>query len=44
MKRFSACLTLALFLGAMTAFAGGGPLNTLVVVNRASRDSRALGA
>ncbi len=44
MKRFSACLTLALFLGAVTAFAGGGPLNTLVVVNRASRDSRALGA
>lgn len=34
----------AWLLAAGGAWAGGGPLNTLVVVNSASRDSRALGA
>ena len=37
------CLAALLFLPAL-AQAGGGPLNVLVVVNSASRDSRALGA
>ena len=35
---------LGLLLLAAPAFGGGGPLDTLVVVNSASRDSRALGA
>ena len=35
---------LAFFLLPLAAWAGGGPLDTLVVVNAASRDSRALGA
>ena len=35
---------LVLVLLPVLAFAGGGPLNTLVVVNGNSRDSRALGA
>jgi len=37
-------LVLALCLISTLAWGGAGPMNTLVVVNRASRDSRALGA
>ncbi len=44
MNRGSIFLALALGLLPALVFAGGGPLNTLVVVNGASRDSRALGA
>lgn len=44
MNRFLGILALALLLPVVRASAGGGPLNTLVVVNSASRDSRALGA
>jgi uncharacterized protein (TIGR03790 family) len=44
MNRCGRILALALLGPALLASAGGGPLNTLVVVNRASRDSRALGA
>ncbi len=43
--RFPACIALlAWCLAVLPAPGGGGPLNTLVVVNSASRDSRALGA
>lgn len=44
MNRCARILALALLGPALLASAGGGPLNTLVVVNSASRDSRALGA
>lgn len=44
MNRRLPALLLALALLPAAARAGGGPLNTLVVVNGASRDSRALGA
>ena len=44
MKPCLAILLLALGLSGPLVRAGGGPLNTLVVVNSASRDSRALGA
>jgi uncharacterized protein (TIGR03790 family) len=37
-------LILALSLASTSVWGGAGPMNTLVVVNRASRDSRALGA
>ena len=44
MNRFLRALSLALVLAPALASAGGGPLDTLVVVNSSSRDSRALGA
>ncbi|HAL91490.1 MAG TPA: hypothetical protein DCM68_00490 [Verrucomicrobia bacterium] len=44
MNRLFRFFLLAACLLPVLAFAGGGPLNTLVVVNGASRDSRALGA
>ena len=44
MNRFLGILALALLLPVVRTSAGGGPLNTLVVVNSTSRDSRALGA
>lgn len=44
MLRSLMVLLLAAVLGPRPAVAGGGPLNTLVVVNRSSRNSRALGA
>ena len=44
MNRLLGFLLLACALLPLPARAGGGPLNTLVVVNSASRDSRALGA
>ncbi len=37
-------LILAIGLASTSVWGGAGPMNTLVVVNRASRDSRALGA
>jgi uncharacterized protein (TIGR03790 family) len=44
MNRIPGILALALLCCVVPASAGSGPLNTLVVINRASRDSRALGA
>ena len=44
MKRFLHSALPLLLLSVGWAFGGGGPLNTLVVVNSANRDSRALGA
>ena len=44
MKRLLRSCFAVLLLAPVLALAGGGPLNTLVVVNSASRDSRALGA
>ena len=44
MKRFLFTAIAAIGLLPFFAWAGGGPLNVLVVVNSASRDSRALGA
>lgn len=44
MKCTAQFLALALFLLPVLTHAGSGPLNTLVVVNSASHDSRALGA
>ena len=44
MNRSLCCILLLLWLLPALARGGGGPLNTLVVINSASRDSRALGA